>query len=325
MQLSQLIIILAASMSLAFTMGFAIGRGDICAVAAVNYWINHNRASYLRAFIVATASAGLILLPSAWVFPDVVSLSYTYQLSWMTFIAGALFGLGAFLNGACVFGTIAHLSKGEINYIGTIAGMFIGALLAPLVASRTDGYYFVELSKPSTLSLFVWLVFVGIVFHELALKHYLIKSGNFISSSNRIWNPTLSMSVIGITGGLLYAIIGNWGYLTVLSHGAAKLVNPYMPDVTLQVFTATAALIFGAIVAAWKTHRLKIQKPCFLLFFRKLVGGLFISFSAIVIPGGNDALLLYGIPSLAPHAFIAYFIMLSALAVLLKIDYKPEN
>jgi uncharacterized membrane protein YedE/YeeE len=305
-------------------MGFAIGRGDICAVAAVNYWINHKQASYLRAFIVATASAGLILLPSAWIFPDIVSLSYTYQLSWMTFIAGALFGLGAFLNSACVFGTIAHLSKGEMNYIGTIAGMFIGALLAPIVTSRADGYYFVELSKPTAIALFVWLIFIVIAFHELAIKHYLIKSDDFSNTLNRVWNPTLSMSIIGITGGLLYALIGNWGYLTVLSHGAAKLVTPYIPDVTLQVFTATGALIFGAIVAAWKTHRLKIRKPCFLLFFRKLAGGLLMSFSAIAIPGGNDALLLYGIPSLAPHAFIAYFIMLSVLVVLLKIYYEPE-
>lgn len=300
-------------------MGFAIGRGDICAVAAVNYWINHKRSSYLRAFIVATASAGFILLPSAWFFPNIVSLSYTYQVSWMTFITGALFGFGAFLNSACVFGTIAHISKGEMDYIGTIAGMFIGALLASLVAHRTDSYFFVDLSKPTALGLFVWLVFVAVAFHELALKHDHIKFDDFSSSLNRIWNPTISMSLIGITGGLLYAMIGNWGYLTVLSHGAAKLVNPHMPNVTIQVLTATGALISGAIAAAWKTYKLKIRKPRFLLFFRKLVGGLLMSFSAIVIPGGNDALLLYGIPSLAPHAFIAYFIILSVLAALFKI------
>ena len=123
-------------------MGFAIGRGDVCAVAAVNYWINHKRTAYLRAFIVATASAGLALLPSAWFFPATVTLSQTYEPSGIMLIAGALFGLGAFLNGACVFGTLAHISKGEMDYIGTIAGMFIGAIFAPLVTSRTEGYFF---------------------------------------------------------------------------------------------------------------------------------------------------------------------------------------
>ena len=305
-------------------MGFAIGRGDVCAVAAVNYWINHKRTAYLRAFIVATASAGLALLPSAWFFPATVTLSQTYEPSGIMLIAGALFGLGAFLNGACVFGTLAHISKGEMDYIGTIAGMFIGAIFAPLVTSRTEGYFFLELSRPTPLALFVWMVFIAIAFHELALKPHAIKSDNFHTSSNRVWNPTFSMSVIGITGGLLYAMIGNWGYLTVLSHGAAKLINPYISDVTLQVFAATGSLIFGAFVAAWKTHRLKLRKPGFLPFFRKLVGGLLMSFSAIIIPGGNDALLLYGIPSLAPHAFIAYFVMLLVLVVLFKIRHKQE-
>lgn len=322
--MSHLNIILVISVPLAFIMGFAIGRGDVCAVAAVNYWINHKRTAYLRAFIVATASAGLALLPSAWFFPATVTLSQTYEPSGIMLIAGALFGLGAFLNGACVFGTLAHISKGEMDYIGTIAGMFIGAIFAPLVTSRTEGYFFLEISKPTALALFVWLVFIAITFHELVIRRHFIKPGGFEPSSHHAWSPTLSMSVIGITGGLLYALIGNWGYLTVLSHGAAKLITSYVPNVTLQVFTATGALIFGAIVAAWKTHRLKLRKPGFLPLFHKLVGGSLMSFSAIVIPGGNDALLLYGIPSLAPHAFIAYFIMLLVLAILFKIRYKPE-
>lgn len=322
--MSQFYIILATSVPLAFTMGFAIGRGDVCAVAAVNYWINHKRTTYLRAFIVATASAGFVLLPSAWFFPTTVTLSQTYQPSWIMLIAGALFGLGAFLNGACVFGTLAHISKGEMDYIGTIAGMFIGAVFAPLVTSSTEGYFFLELSKPTALALFVWLVFISIAFHELALKRSPMNPGDFKPSSDRAWSPTLSMSVIGITGGLLYALIGNWGYLTVLSHGAAKLITPYVPNVTIQVLTATGALIFGAIVAAWKTHKLKLRKPGFFPLFQKLVGGSLMSFSAIVIPGGNDALLLYGIPSLAPHAFIAYAMMLLVLASLFKIRYKPK-
>lgn len=322
--MSQLSITLFSSVLLAFTMGFAIGRGDVCAVAAVNYWINLKRTAYLRAFVVAAASAGIVLLPSAWFFPSTVALSQTYQPSGIMLIASALFGLGAFLNGACVFGTLAHISKGEMDYIGTIAGMFIGAIFAPLFTSRTEAYFFVELSRPTTLALFVWLVFIAIAVHELVMKHNFIRPCDLEPSSHRAWSPTLSMSLIGITGGLLYALIGNWGYLTVLSHGAAKLTITYVPDVTLQVFTATGALIFGAVVAAWKTHRLKLRKPGFLPLLHRLVGGSLMSFSAMVIPGGNDVLLLYGIPSLAPHAFIAYSIMLLVLALLFKIRGKPK-
>lgn len=299
-------------------MGFAIGRGDVCAVAAVNHWISHRQTNHLRAFITAAASAGVVLLPSAWFFPSVVSLSPTYQPSEITVIAGALFGFGAFLNSACVFGTIAHLSKGELDYIGTLIGMFIGALLAPLFSFYSESLYFINLSRPSILAICIWSIFITIAFHDVDLRHRLIESTDINVPSKGIWNPFFSMSVIGATGGLLYATIGNWGYMTVLSHNAAKLFNPALPDVAIQVFTATGALFFGAIVASREIRKLKFQKPDVLHFFRKLAGGLLMSFSATIIPGGNDALLLYGIPSLSPHAFIAYAAMLAALAILLK-------
>lgn len=297
-------------------MGFAIGRGDICAVAAVSYWVNSKRAVYLRAFIIAIASAGLALLPCTWIFPGVIKLSKAYQISEITLMAGALFGLGAFLNGACVFGTLAHISKGEINYVGTIVGMFFGALSTPLLKPQAESYYFLDLSYPTSVTIFTWFAFILITAHELRLRHQLIKLNYFDTQSKYVWDPILSMAIIGINGGLLYATIGSWGYLTVLSHDAAKLLNPSIPDVTIQVFSATGALILGAIVAAWKTHKLKIRKPDVPMFFRKLLGGSLMSFSALVIPGGNDTLLLYGIPSLAPHAFVAYIIMLATLFAL---------
>lgn len=299
-------------------MGFAIGRGDVCAVAAVNHWIRHKQTNHLRAFITAAASAGVVLLPSAWFFPSVVSLSPTYQPSEITLIAGALFGFGAFLNSACVFGTIAHLSKGEMDYIGTFIGMFIGALLASLVSFHPESLYFINLSRPSMLAICIWLIFITIAFHDIHLKHRSIESTDANVPLKGNWDPFFSMSVIGATGGVLYATIGSWGYMTVLSHNAAKLLNPSLPDVAIQVFTATGALFFGAIVASRKTRKLKLRKPSMLPFFRKLAGGLLMSFSAAIIPGGNDALLLYGFPSLSPHAFIAYAAMLAALAILFK-------
>lgn len=314
--MSELITLLAISIPLAFFMGFAIGRGDICAVAAVSFWVNSKRAAYLRAFIIAIASAGLALLPCTWLFPDIIKLSKAYQISEITLMAGALFGLGAFLNGACVFGTLAHISKGEINYVGTIVGMFIGALATPLLKPQIESNYFLDLSHPTPLAILTWLAFILITANELRLRRQLIKFNYFAIRSKHVWDPILSMAIIGINGGLLYATIGNWGYLTVLSHDAAKLLNPSIPDVTIQVFSATGALILGAIVAAWKTHKLKIRKPGAAMFVRKMLGGSLMSFSALIIPGGNDTLLLYGIPSLAPHAFVAYLIMLTTLFAL---------
>lgn len=314
--------IIIISAALAFTMGFAIRRGNICAVAAVNHWISHKQTTHLRAFITAAAWAGVVLLPCAWLFPSVVILSPTYHPSEITFIAGVLFGFGAFLNGACVFGTIAHLSNGEMDYVGTLIGMFMGALLASLVPLHSESLHFINLSTPNALAICVWAAFVAIAFHDIDLRHRLIEEDDANAHSEGIWSPFFSMSVVGAAGGLLHATIGNWGYLTVLSHSADKLINPSLPDIDLQVFTATAALIFGAIVAARKTRKLKFRKPRLLPFFRKLAGGSLMSFSAAIIPGGNETLLLHGIPSLAPHALIAYAAILAALIVLFKLSHS---
>ena len=37
------------------------------------------------------------------------------------------------------------------------------------------------------------------------------------------------------------------------------------------------------------------------------------SFAAAIVPGGNDVMLLYGVPSAAPHAIAAYVAMMAVL------------
>lgn len=305
-------------------MGFAIRRGSICAVAAVNHWINHNHSVHIRAFITAASWAGIVLLPSAWLFPGVVNLSPSYLPSEATVIAGALFGLGAFLNSACVFGTIAHLANGEMDYIGTLIGMFIGALLSSLVTLHPGSLHLINLATPSVLSICILAVFIIIAFRDIDFKYCVIAPDNVNVPHTGIWSPCFSMFVIGTSGGLLHATIGNWGYLTMLSHSATALLNPSIAAIPLQVFTATGALICGAIVAARKTRRLKFRKLRILPFSRKLAGGSLMSFSAAIIPGGNETLLLHGIPSLAPHAIIAYGVMLVVLVGLFKFNQKAQ-
>lgn len=62
--------ILVLSTILAFVTGFAIKRGNICAVAAVHQWVVHRNAFHLRAFITGMCCSGLILVAIAWFFPQ---------------------------------------------------------------------------------------------------------------------------------------------------------------------------------------------------------------------------------------------------------------
>jgi uncharacterized membrane protein YedE/YeeE len=53
------------------------------------------------------------------------------------------------------------------------------------------------------------------------------------------------------------------------------------------------------------------------MWIRNLLGGLFMGLGVALIPGGNDALVLYAIPSLSPHALPAYLAMAAGIAAAL--------
>src|SRR3954452_24266997 len=50
---------------------------------------------------------------------------------------------------------------------------------------------------------------------------------------------------------------------------------------------------------------------------REAISGGMMAIGAVLIPGGNDALLVYGLPSGSPHAIVSYIIILTLLALLL--------
>ena len=55
--------------TLAFLIGYSIRRGSICVVAATEALVVQRRSKRLRAFGVAVAAAGLIVVPLHWVRP----------------------------------------------------------------------------------------------------------------------------------------------------------------------------------------------------------------------------------------------------------------
>src|SRR5215217_7905439 len=78
------------------------------------------------AFVVALLCAGVMgvaqtlrLLPQ---------MPAGYAVSAWTVIGGALLGLGAYVNGACVFGAIARFGSGEWAYLLTPLGFYLGCL-----------------------------------------------------------------------------------------------------------------------------------------------------------------------------------------------------
>src|SRR4051794_19068794 len=96
-------------------MGFAIQRGGTCAVAAIDELVNQRSASRLLALAEASVwvAGGLLLAQLAHALPQMPS---AYAVGGLTVLGAALLGLGAWVNGACVFGAIARFGSGEWAY-----------------------------------------------------------------------------------------------------------------------------------------------------------------------------------------------------------------
>jgi hypothetical protein len=79
-----------------------------------------------------------------------------------------------------------------------------------------------------------------------------------------------------------------------------------------------AAILFGMILSNWHRGGYQIDARPQLDWLKNIGGGILMGSGAAIVPGGNDALLLYGIPSLSPHAIPAYLAMTMGIALALQ-------
>lgn len=152
---------------LAFAVGYAIRRGSICAVYATRALVIDGKTSRFRAFFVASAGSGAIIVPLHWALPDLVTLSAGYPVTLTVLLGGAAFGIGAWINGACVLGTLAHLTGGEFRYVASVLGMVSGAT-GMAIFGVSDGQgtalRISSLEEPSFLSIsFVLILTLSLV------------------------------------------------------------------------------------------------------------------------------------------------------------------
>ena len=68
-------------------------------------------------------------------------------------------------------------------------------------------------------------------------------------------------------------------------------------------------LLTGAIVGGWTAGRLRVTRIRAAALARCLIGGVLMGWGSLLIPGGNDGLILVGMPLLRPYAWAAFATM----------------
>ncbi|WP_209348936.1 YeeE/YedE thiosulfate transporter family protein [Pontixanthobacter sp. CEM42] len=302
---------------MAFTIGFCIRRGSICLVDATYQWVIARQSLRVRAFAVAAAASGVVLLPLAWLLPDIEVLSPNAPVTLTLLAAGVVFGLGARVNGGCAFGTLNRLSGGELNFSGTIIGAICAALaikdftgLQPSMDGQTNSI----LASPLPWGLVALGLFA--IFAQPALRRrHLQNLKSIFTRNDALLRPFTAMLVIGVLGGLLFALAGSWTHLAVIGRESAALAENGQSSSSIKAIAGAFALVGGALFAALRSGRFAVQAPCLRQWARCFVGGGMMGASAAIIPGGNGALLIYTMPSGAANGWAAFAMMLLALAI----------
>jgi Sulphur transport len=280
-------------------MGYAIQRGATCTVAAISEIVRDGTAKRLLALAEASlwVAGGLI---TAHAFGLTPHLPDGFALSWWTVAGGMLLGIGAYANGACVFGSIARLGSGQWAYIMTPVGFYAGvASMGSVFGAAMPSPLAVPPSSGSGL--------IAVAFGLFAATRIVavIRRGSLRQS---VWQPHEATILIGITFTAMLLSVGSWAYTDLLIHLARRMADDALWQIALFV-----ALLFGATFGGWTAGLLGHQRPSAVLLLRCFSGGMLMGWGSALIPGGNDGLILAGMPLLWPYAWIAILAMCATI------------
>ena len=279
---------------LGFALGFALNNGSICTVVATTELVSEKRPARSIALFEAALWGALVYA--------LLETSPTMQQGWSPpgylVPAAVLFGIGSYVNGACVLGSVGHFGNGQIDFglafLGIVAVFYIERLFDLLP------------DRPPMSALLP----LGSVLLAVALLAVLaLRLGLSLKSESNVRQLTLSMAPIGIT----------FTALALLAPGfsiAASLGNV----VSIPVGGAVIAvcLFAGSFVSARiRMHRFMLKWPTIDDVLRRTSGGILMGMGALLFPGGNDTLLLIGLPMGAWQAALAYALLVASLAVLI--------
>lgn len=279
---------------LGFVLGFALNQGSICTVIATRELVSEKRPARFIALVECAGWAALVYA--------IFNTSPSMQQGWSPLgylvPAAMLFGLGTYINGACVFGSVGHFGNGEIDFGFAFLGIFAVTYLESLFNLVPD-------RPPISAALPV-----GPALLALALLAVLaLRLGLSVSSESNFMRLTLSMAAVGISFTILAVLAP--GFSITASMGS-------IVSIPLAGAVISTCMFGGSLVSArFMKQRFTLKWPTIEAVVRRTLAGVLMGFGALLIPGGNDALLMIGIPMGAWQAALAYVLFVATLAALI--------
>lgn len=303
--------VLIASCVLAFILGFAVHRASVCTVRAVAE-ITHSGTGYMLASIAKSAMwVFAITIPVFLLMPQTVASAGGWQLTFSALLGGLLFGAGAGLNGACAYATMARMIDGEVGMLITVGGFVIGILLFILLI----GSHLVTRPQPAP-TLAPQMLWVAPIAGACLLLWGIYEFTRLWRSRPpgaslrdlilaRQYRLSTAALLIGLASGTIFLIFGSVGYTTTLQ----QVIEGHFgtrPPPAYGRWIVLLAVIAGMLTSTLQRGSFRVDWRPRWSWLRNISGGILMGLGTALLPGGNDALILYGIPSLSPHALPAY-------------------
>lgn len=295
-------ILILLSLLMGAILGFAAHRAGLCTVKAAAEVLTSHRGHFLWSFL---KSAGWVMALTAVVGAFGHATTFTrWPLTGLSVLGGVLFGIGAALNGGCTFSTLTRAMDGSIGLWITVAawpiGMWIATVLPmsrpmPVVTPQQDYPYVVLL-----------LLFIALLWESIRIaKRFWRKHKLHRILGASVYTLSAGAALVGISNAVIIEATGPWSFSSTILCGIGTKSGASCAQPALAWGIMGAALL-GMVFSSLQRGSFKLRLPRPLSALRHGAGGVLMGIGTVLVPGGNDGMILFAIPSLSPHALPAY-------------------
>ncbi|MEO8667179.1 MAG: YeeE/YedE thiosulfate transporter family protein [Bauldia sp.] len=313
---------IAVAFLVALVIGFAAHRASVCTVRAVGEVMGSGTGYMFFSILKSIFWVTVITVPVFFLVQDSAAGIKGWSLTAGAVAGGFIFGAGAGINGACAYSTMARLVDGEGRMLVTVVafGLGVGIFVLFLGGDLTQR----PVQVPAMMgALAGWAPIVaGIVilvalFEAVRLWRTRPKETGLVSLivAPRYRLSTAAM-LVGLAGALTFLLSGPSGYSSTFEL-IIEATFGTRPWPNIARWTILVAVLIGMLISTLQRGTFRLDLAPRRAWARNVVGGILMGFGVALTPGGNDALVLYGIPTISPHALPAYLAMAVGIVVAL--------
>jgi len=176
-----------------------------------------------------------------------------WSLTEVAVLGGLIFGVGAGLNGACAYSTMARIVDGEVRMLLTVAGFALGVLGYVAVLNRQ--WLTRPVASPALVGMLIdWALVAAVLLaiwaaYELTRLWRTRPAGSSLTQMILAPQYRLSTSamVIGLAGSAIFLIFGSPGYTATLQNLIEGYIGTRSPPATGRWVLLTAVLVGMAL------------------------------------------------------------------------------